>query len=205
MGERRTLSRLLVSFYRRRKPDFVSSRSRHYLLGGSRRGFGSEPHHADIRPRVAPKKPHLKEAHGVKWNDPYHWMSTPTGKAQLTEHLHGENRYADAVMAETLSLQRRLVLEMEGRMSAELSTPPERCGHWWYYSKVPEGGEFPVYYRKRVEGSDVKAFMSAHEETLLDQNVIARQFGVFYWDPHYIVSNLHLLAKREHLSLAVGK
>lgn len=48
----------------------------------------------------------------------------------------------------------------------------------WYYSKVPEGGEFPVYYRRRAEGSDVKAFMTAPEETLLDQNDIARQFGM---------------------------
>jgi len=36
-----------------------------------------------------------------------------------------------------------------------------------------------VYYRKRAEGPDVKAFMSAHEEILLDQNAIARQFGMF--------------------------
>jgi len=131
MGQRRTLSRLFYSCYWRREPDLVSSSLRNHLLGSSRRGFGSERHHAHIRPRVAPKKPFLKEAHGVEWNDPYHWMSTPACKAQLIEHLHGENRYADAVLADTLSMQRRLVLEMEGRMSAELSTPPERWGSWY--------------------------------------------------------------------------
>ena len=72
----------------------------------------------------------------------------------------------------------------------------------WYYSKVPEGGEFPVYYRRRAEGSDVKAFMTAHEETLLDQNDIARQFGMdSFW--HYIVSNLHPLVNCAHETLSV--
>lgn len=131
MGQQRTLSRLFYSCYWRREPDLVSSSLRNYLLGSPRRSFGSERHHTHIRPRVASKKPFLKEAHGVEWNDPYHWMSTPAGKSQLIEHLHGENRYADAVMADTLSMQRRLVLEMEGRMSAELSTPPERWGSWY--------------------------------------------------------------------------
>ncbi|KAG0628383.1 hypothetical protein M758_1G023000 [Ceratodon purpureus] len=181
MGQRRALSRLLFSGQGRRERDLgLVGSSLRGLLGSFRaqeRDFWSVRSHARIRPPVAPKKPFRKEAHGIEWNDPYHWMSSPAGKAELVEHLHGENRYADAVMADTLPLQRRLVKEMEGRMSLELATPPERWGSWWYYSKVPEGGEFPVYYRRRAEGSDVKAFMTAHEETLFDQNDIARQFG----------------------------
>jgi len=136
MGQRWILSRLFYSCYRRREPNLglVSYSLRYYLLGNSRQFFGSERHHAHIRPPVAPKTPFLKEAHGIDWNDSYHWMSTPAGKAQLTEHLHRENRYADAVIADTLPLQRRLVQEMEGRMSTELSIPPERWGSWYSLS-----------------------------------------------------------------------
>lgn len=131
MRQRRALLHIFFSCQGRRERDlgFVASSLR-CLLGSSTpygRGFWSERR---IRPPVAPKKPFLKEAHGIEWNDPYHWMSTPAGKAQVTEHLHRENQYGDAVMADSLPLQRRLVQEMEGRMSAELATPPERWGSW---------------------------------------------------------------------------
>lgn len=134
MGQRRALSRLFFSCQGRRERDLaLVSSSLRGLLGSSRtheRDFWSERRHARIRPPVAPKKPFQKVAHGIEWNDPYHWMSTPAGKAQLVDHLHRENRYTDAVMADTLPLQRRLVQEMEGRMSTELATPPERWGSW---------------------------------------------------------------------------
>ena len=141
MGQRRTLSRLFFSSQRSRDRELaLVSSSLRCLFGSSRphsrphcRDFWSERHHAHIRPPVAPKKPFLKEAHGIEWNDPYHWMSTPAGKAQLTKHLHQENLYADTVMADTLALQRRLVQEMENKMSTELSTPPERWGSWYWF------------------------------------------------------------------------
>jgi oligopeptidase B len=135
MGQRRALSHLFFSWQRRWERDLalMSSSVSSGLLGSARtpgRALWSERRHAQSRPPVAPKQPFLKEAHGVEWNDPYGWMCTPAGRARLTEHLHRENRYADAVMADTLPLQRRLVQEMEGRMSTALATPPERWGSW---------------------------------------------------------------------------
>nr|XP_024372185.1 uncharacterized protein LOC112280668 isoform X2 [Physcomitrium patens] len=181
MGKQRALSRVFFSWHRGRERDsaLVSSCLSRFLgsFKSCEREFWSERLHAQTRPPIASKRPFLKEAHGIKWNDPYHWMSSPSEKAHLTEHVRRENRYADVIMADTLPLQHRLVQEMEGRISAELVTPPERWGSWLYYSKVPEGAEFPVYCRRRAEGCDVKGFMSTHEEILLDQNAIAREFG----------------------------
>lgn len=89
-------------------------------------------------PPAALQQPCVKEAHGVKWDDPYHWMSNPSQKAFLVEHLHQENKYADVVMADTLQLQQTLVREMVSRMGSELSVPPERWGSWYWSLQMCE-------------------------------------------------------------------
>lgn len=103
---------------------------------GSCRHYGRDKSSAlqDVHslPPAAPRQPCVKEAHGVHWNDPYHWMSNPSQKAFLVEHLHQENKYADVVMADTLQLQQTLMREMASRMGSELSVPPERWGSWYW-------------------------------------------------------------------------
>lgn len=142
MGKQRALSRVFFSWHRGRERDsaLVSSCLSRFLgsFKSCEREFWSERLHAQTRPPIASKRPFLKEAHGIKWNDPYHWMSSPSEKAHLTEHVRRENRYADVIMADTLPLQHRLVQEMEGRISAELVTPPERWGSWYGFSAYEE-------------------------------------------------------------------
>jgi protease II len=55
--------------------------------------------------------------------------------------------------------------------------PVTRDGRW-YYTRVPEGEEYPVYCRKRAV-ADCDAWTFSREEVLLDQNVIAQRFGTF--------------------------
>lgn len=113
MGKQRALSRVFFSWHRGRERDsaLVSSCLSRFLgsFKSCEREFWSERLHAQTRPPIASKRPFLKEAHGIKWNDPYHWMSSPSEKAHLTEHVRRENRYADVIMADTLPLQHRLV------------------------------------------------------------------------------------------------
>lgn len=103
---------------------------RHYEGEGGR---SAQLQYSRIKAPVPPKRPFAKEAHGVKWCDPYHWMSDPSDRA-LLEHLQNENKYADEVMADTLQLQRELMKEMARRLGRELSTPPERWGNWYVNS-----------------------------------------------------------------------
>lgn len=151
------------------------------LLAGSRRDcYGTtaanlgDPLRVPVAP-VAPKRPLTRTAHGFQWCDPYHWLSNPADPATL-DYLNRENTFADTVMRETLQLQHSLEIEMESRLGKELSTPPERWGSWWYYTRVPEGEEYPVYCRKRAV-ADCDAWTFNREEVLLDQNVIAQRFG----------------------------
>jgi hypothetical protein len=62
-------------------------------------------------------------------------------------------------------------------LEAFVTQPVTRDGRW-YYTRVPEGEEYPVYCRKRAV-SDCDAWTFIREEVLLDQNVIAQRFGTF--------------------------
>ncbi|KAJ7567366.1 hypothetical protein O6H91_02G143800 [Diphasiastrum complanatum] len=144
---------------------------------------------AGVQPPRAPRRSFLRAEHGLSWDDPYHWLSNSSDPAVL-EYLTRENRYADDVMARTLRLQQELEREMVNRMPKELSAPGERWGPWLYCARVPEGKDYAVYLRKRVDESVIpaaswKAFSekafgrrsNASEEVLLDLNEIAEQYG----------------------------
>ena len=78
----------------------------------------------------SPKKlPFTHSVHGVKLQDPYHWMSN-THDPDFADYLRQENLYAEAFMADTQVLQRQLFSEMTSRIPAKVSTPPEPWGPW---------------------------------------------------------------------------
>ncbi|EXB44900.1 Protease 2 [Morus notabilis] len=150
-----------------------------------RRRHFPQPKQVSLPPPPIPKKiPFQVSAHGITWQDPYHWMSN-TNDPDLSDYLRRENSYAEAFMADTHKLQRKLFSEMTSRMPAKISTPPERWGPWLYYQFIPEGKEYPVLYRRSgVEESNwVKTILRyakrdvGREEILLDWNEIAEQYG----------------------------
>lgn len=68
-------------------------------------------------------------AHGVCWEDPYHWMSN-IHDPDFINYIHLENNYCEAFMADTHKLQSTLFSEMINRLPNQISTPPERWGPW---------------------------------------------------------------------------
>ncbi|KAL3681564.1 hypothetical protein R1sor_024520 [Riccia sorocarpa] len=143
----------------------------------------------DCDPPNAPKRPFKRTKHGITWWDPYHWMRVKREKA--IRYLQLENAYAEKSMVDTLPLQRKLEKEMASRLTQETSTPPERIGPWLYYTRVPKGQEYNVYYRRRhTSGAKRSESMWKRlassilgwddpdgEEELLDMNGLAEQFG----------------------------
>ncbi|KAH7688997.1 Peptidase S9A prolyl oligopeptidase protein [Dioscorea alata] len=135
-----------------------------------------------LKPPLPKKIASTISVHGFPWDDPFHWMSN-TSDPDLLRYLHQENSYAQAFMADTQELQRTLFAEMKNRMPPKISTPPERWGKWLYYQHVPEGKEYPVLCRKlSCHDGFFGAFLNykerPEEETLLDWNEIAEQYGM---------------------------
>uniref|UniRef100_A0A6M2EZC5 Prolyl endopeptidase n=1 Tax=Populus davidiana TaxID=266767 RepID=A0A6M2EZC5_9ROSI len=88
-------------------------------------------------------------------------------------------------MDDTQNLQRTLLEEMKNRLPTQISTPPERWGHWLYYQYIPEGKEYPVLCRRleTEESGLLKTLLNyakghfGMEQVLLDWNQIAEQHG----------------------------
>ncbi|XP_022881867.1 uncharacterized protein LOC111398932 isoform X4 [Olea europaea var. sylvestris] len=135
-------------------------------------------------PPAAKKVPFTATAHGITWQDPYHWMSN-TNDPDFISYLQQEISYAEAFMQDTQGLQSTLYAEMVSRMPSKISTPPERWGPWLYYQYIPEGKEYPVLCRKLSTGRKgwvntiVNSFREeiGREQILLDWNDIAEQYG----------------------------
>lgn len=84
----------------------------------------------NLPPPLAKKVPFSATAHGVTWQDPYHWMCN-TNDPDFISYINQENSYADAFMRETLELQNTLYSEMLSRLPPDITTPPHRWGPWF--------------------------------------------------------------------------
>ena len=120
-----------------------------------------------IPPR-AEQRSHSFEHHGIRVEDPYHWIRDP-GYPEVTDpdvldYLKAENAYFEAVMAPHQPLIETLFQEMKGRMKEDDRSVPSRNGDWLYWWAFEEGAQYRQWYRKPVaDGDDRLIFDEAAE------------------------------------------
>ena len=119
-----------------------------------------------LAPPVAEKKPHVTTVHGRTLTDDYFWLREKTNP-KVMEYLNAEDRYTDAIMQPTASLQTALYREMLGHIKQTDDTVPYAENGYFYYSRTREGLQYPIYCRKH-------GALDAAEEVILDQNELAR-------------------------------
>ena len=113
-------------------------------------------------PPTVEKKPVELEIHGDIRIDDYFWLNDRENPAVI-EYLEAENAYTESVLTETPGLQKRLVEEMKSRIKQDDVSAPYKHGEYYYYYRLEEGQEYPIYCRR-------KGSMDADEEVLLDVN-----------------------------------
>ena len=120
----------------------------------------------DIQPPIAKKVPHGMSIHGDERIDPYYWIrdDTRTDPEMLT-YLAAENAYTASMLEHTGALQETLYKEIAGRLVADDRTVPVKQGDYEYFRDYRQGGEYPIYLRRKVSESA--------EQTLLDVNKLA--------------------------------
>jgi oligopeptidase B len=114
---------------------------------------------------VAAVRPHRFEEHGTVRTDPYYWLRERSNP-EVIKYLEDENAYTKAVMAHTEALQERLYEELKGRVLQNDQSVPFREGGYFYYTRLVDGKNYPIYARKR--GS-----LTATEEIMIDVNELA--------------------------------
>ena len=113
-------------------------------------------------PPTVEKRPVKLEIHGDVRIDDYFWLNQRENPAVI-EYLEAENAYTESVLTGTSGLQERLVEEMKSRIRQDDVSAPYKHGEYYYYYRLEEGQEYPVYCRR-------KGSMDAAEEILLDVN-----------------------------------
>ena len=122
-------------------------------------------------PPVAEKIPQELTLHGHTRIDNYYWLNQ-RDNPKLIEYLEAENAYKDSVLKHTEALQEKLFNEIVGRIKqTDISVPYKESGYF-YYTRFEEGGEYPIYCRK-------KETMEADEEILLNVNEMAKGYDYY--------------------------
>src|SRR6266511_4881833 len=97
----------------------------------------------DPSPPRAPERPRSTTHHGVVLVDEYAWLKDENWQAVMRDpglldpairaYLEAENAYADAALADTVSLQDTLFAEMKARIKEDESSVPSPEGPYAYY------------------------------------------------------------------------
>ncbi len=126
---------------------------------------GCKPERQTATPPKAAIKPTKLEKHGNVREDNYFWLRE-RGNPEVIAYLESENAYTDTIMRHTEGFQEDLFEEIKGRIKqTDLSVPYKR-DDYYYYTRVMEGKEYPIYCRK-------KGSLDAPEEVMIDANAMA--------------------------------
>lgn len=118
--------------------------------------------------------------------DNYYWLNDPENP-DVIAYLKAENEYLAQVMAPVKPLQEKLFEEMKGRIKEQDESVPVKDGEYFYYVKYVEGGEYPVYCRK-------KGTLDTTEEILLDGNEMGKGKKYFSIGGYEITDNDEIIA-----------
>ncbi|MGE5646834.1 MAG: S9 family peptidase [Acidobacteriota bacterium] len=112
--------------------------------------------------KIVPKK---LEKHGSVRTDNYYWLRD-RHNPEVRSYLDAENAYTQAVMAHTRALQDKLYTEFKTRIKQTDDSVPYKKDGYFYYTRVVEGKDYPVYCRK-------KGSLEAPEQIVVDVNQVA--------------------------------
>jgi len=130
---------------------------------------GGESSKQRLAPPRAPRRPHVRELHGERFEDPWFWLRE-RDDPEVRACLEAENAWADAWMAPAAALRERLYREMVGRIREDDESCPYPKGDWLYYSRTEAGRQHRIHCRRPRGGE-------GGEQVLLDLNELGRDVG----------------------------
>ncbi len=129
------------------------------------------------------------EKHGDVRTDEYYWLNNREDD-EVIDYLERENAYRESIMAGTEELQATLYKEMVGRIKQDDSSVPYELEGYYYYTRFEEGGQYPLYCRK-------KGSLEGEEEVMLDVNELAKGHS------YYQVSGLSIRPDAKMIAFGV--
>lgn len=140
------------------------------------------PHPMSVAESVpaAPREEFIRDFHGDRVPDPFHWMSDKNDP-RLLAYLTAENEFTAHVTASQSALAEEVYNDLATRTKQTDLSVPLFVTHvngrsYWYYARMIEGKNYPVHCRVPAQNrSDVPDVTLSHpdEMTLLDVNALA--------------------------------
>ncbi|WP_148289278.1 S9 family peptidase [Fibrella aestuarina] len=139
------------------------------------------PSPAAAKPPVAAIKPKTLTTNGHTRTDNYYWLNQREDK-EVISYLNAENAYTDALLAAQKPLEEKLFAEMKGRIKQQDQSVPYKEGAYYYQTNYVQGGEYPIYVRK-------KGSLTAPEEVMFDCNVLAKGHNYYNMGGYEVSDN----------------
>ena len=124
--------------------------------------------------------------HGDTRIDSYFWLNERENP-EVIDYLQAENEYIEAVMKHTEPLQEKLFNEIVGRIEQTDMSVPYKLNGYYYYDRYEEGGEYPIYARKKEN-------LEAEEEVMLDVPEMAEGYDYYRVAERSVSDNNRFLA-----------
>jgi oligopeptidase B len=153
---------------------------------GCKKGEEAKKPSGTIEPPVAKIIPKELTAHGHTRIDNYYWLNQ-RDNPEVVAYLEAENAYKDAVMAHTKDFQEKLFNEIVGRIKQTDMSVPYKDQGYYQYTRYEEGGEYPIYCRK-------KGNLDAEEEVVLNVDEMAKGHDYYSVAGYSTSSNNNLIA-----------
>ena len=122
-------------------------------------------------PPTVAKKPTELLKHNDKRIDNYYWLNERENP-EVIDYLNAENTYLKTVMKSTEGFQESLYNELISRIKQDDESVPYLDKGYYYYTKYEEGGEYPIYCRKKDN-------LDNEEEILLNVNTMAKGYSYY--------------------------
>ncbi|HYG30623.1 MAG TPA: S9 family peptidase [Allosphingosinicella sp.] len=109
-------------------------------------------------PPRAEQRPYSYERHGVRVDDPWHWLRDPAypnvQDEDVLRYLKEENAWFEAAMKPHAALVDALFEEMKGRIKEDDRSVPVKDGDYLYWWAFEEGAQYRKWWRRPTRGGD---------------------------------------------------
>ena len=109
-------------------------------------------------PPQAEQRPYSYERHGVRIEDPWHWLRDPkypeVDDPAVLAYLKAENAYFDGWKGRHQGLLDQLFEEMKGRIKEDDRSVPIGDGEFLYWWAFTPGAQYRTWYRRPVAGGE---------------------------------------------------
>lgn len=160
------------------------------------------------QPQARQEEYWVESAHGKRL-DEYYWLRDDRREnPEMLAYLEAENAYTDAQLKALQPLQELIYQERLARIKEDDSALPYRLHGFWYYSRMVQGQNYPIYARRKAEENDDvlrivalnEAADFASEQILLNLNERGAEHEYYSAFPVAIAHEQQLLAWAEDVN-----